>query len=43
MFAKTDERETRELFGIADDQLKSWQKACQVMKLFLTITAPIDS
>lgn len=43
MFAKTDERETRELFGIADDQVKSWQKACQVMKLFLTITAPIDS
>ncbi|WP_127586212.1 HEAT repeat domain-containing protein [Paenibacillus koleovorans] len=43
MFAKSDERETRDMFGIADKQVKAWQKACQVMKLFLTVTAPAEA
>jgi hypothetical protein len=43
MFALSDEAETREIFGIEDEQFKAWQKACQVMKLFLTVTAPADN
>ncbi|MFK7694180.1 hypothetical protein [Paenibacillus sp. HJGM_3] len=42
MFASADERDTRELFGLADEQIKAWQKASQVMKLFLTVTAPAE-
>jgi tetratricopeptide (TPR) repeat protein len=43
MFALNDEEATREIFGIQEEQQKAWQKACQVMKLFLTVTASGDN